>query len=290
MTDRIGAAALSEAQTFLFVPANRPDRFDKAVHAGADITILDLEDAVPAADKAAARAHARSWLTRGGTAVVRINGADTLWHAADVDMVVTCGAPVILPKAESPAPVANLASQSPDVDVIALVESARGVAAAEILANTPHVRRLAFGSVDLATQLGVDPDDRCALLLARSSLVHASAAGGLAPPIDGVTTKIADAQRVYDDVRFARRLGMQAKLCIHPTQLAPVRQAFAPTSDEIAWAHAVLAATSVDGAAIAVDGTMVDRPVVLRAQQIITHSTSWESADPRRPACSKEVP
>ncbi|MGW0163028.1 HpcH/HpaI aldolase/citrate lyase family protein [Mycobacterium sp. NPDC003323] len=261
---------LASAQTFLFVPANRPDRFDKAARAGADVVILDLEDAVPEEEKTAAREHARQWLRHAGPAMVRINGSDTPWHCEDVDMVTSCRTAVMLPKAEDGGPIEKMAARYPDIDVIALVETARGVDQAVALATDPHVHRLAFGSIDLGAQLGVDPDDREALLYARSRVALASSIGRLAPPIDGVTTNITDLERVGDDTAYARRIGMGAKLCIHPAQLRPVRQALAPTPDELDWARSVLAAAARDGGATAVNGAMIDHPVVLRAQHIIS--------------------
>ncbi len=246
--------------TYLFVPGDRPDRFGKAVASGADVVILDLEDAVAPADKGAARAHVVAWLAGGGHAMVRINAPGTPWFGADVEAVSAYAVPVMVPKAENPGALAGFS------EVTALVETALGVERAHELAASGSVRRLAFGAVDLATQLGVDPDDRTAFTYARSRLVMASAAAGLEPPLDGVTTDLADPGRLLSDVRYARRLGFGGKLCIHPAQIDVVRTGFAPTEAELAWARKIVTA----GESVStVDGQMVDRPVLERARRLL---------------------
>ena len=187
-------------------------------------------------------------------------------------MATNCGAAIMLPKAEGVAPLDVIAVQNSDAAVIALVETARGVDQSVALATHPNVQRLAFGNIDFGAQIGVSPDSREALLYARSRLVLASSVAQLAAPIDGVTTTVTEPERVGDDTAYARRIGMGAKLCIHPAQLQPARQALAPTPTEVDWAREVLAATSHSDGAIAVNGAMVDRPVILRALQIMSLS------------------
>lgn len=262
-------AVLANARSFLFVPANRPDRFSKAATAGADVVILDLEDAVSSSEKELARQQASAWLADEHAAVVRINAANTQWHLDDLRMLAQYPTAVMLPKAEQLRSLRAVSSATGGLPVIPLVETAAGILALATICRAPLVARVAFGSIDLATQLGVDPDDRDALLHARSALVMASAASGLAPPIDGVTTVISDLRRVADDSRYSRRLGMTAKLCIHPSQIAAVHQSFAPTSEERAWARRIVDATTVATSAIAVDGAMVDLPVIERARRIL---------------------
>ncbi|WP_410632539.1 HpcH/HpaI aldolase/citrate lyase family protein [Amycolatopsis sp. cmx-4-83] len=248
------------ATTFLFVPGDRPDRFAKAVASGADVVIADLEDAVAPADKDTARAAVGEWLAGGGTAMVRINAPGTPWFEADAALVAARGVPVMVPKAETPGVLAGFR------EVVALVETARGVEGAGELAAVPSVSRLAFGSVDLAAELGVDPDDPEPFAYARSRLVIASAAAGLAPPVDGVTTDLSDEERLSADVRYARRLGFGGKLCVHPRQIALVRAGFEPTEAERAWARRVV--TAGDSVST-VDGKMVDKPVLTRARRIL---------------------
>jgi citrate lyase subunit beta/citryl-CoA lyase len=247
------------ATTFLFVPGDRPDRFGKALASGADVVILDLEDAVAPAAKDAARAAAGEWL-ESHRAMVRINAPGTPWFDADAELVAVRGVPVMVPKAETPGVLAGFGA------VVALVETALGVERAGELAAVPSVTRLAFGSVDLAAQLGVAPEDREPFAYARSRLVIASAAAGLAPPVDGVTTDLGAGSPLEEDVRYARRLGFGGKLCIHPKQVAVVRAGFTPTEAERAWARRVVAAG--DGVSV-VDGRMVDKPVLARARHIL---------------------
>ncbi|MGB3481087.1 MAG: CoA ester lyase [Mycobacterium sp.] len=258
------------ARTFLFVPGDRPDRFAKAAAAGPDIVIIDLEDAVAPSAKNAARDHTLRWLADGNPAMVRINGTDTEWHRDDVAALADFpSAAVMLPKTERLDQVTNLSAAI----VVALVETAAGIAAAAAVGSLPGVHRLAFGSIDLAAQLGVDPADREALLVARSAVVLASAQAGLPPPIDGVTTDVANPESTVADMRHARSLGMAAKLCIHPNQVAAVHQALAPTPDEITWAQAIVGATDSASGAVSVDGQMVDLPVLARARNILATTT-----------------
>ncbi len=253
----------------LFVPATRPNRFAKAAASGADAVILDLEDAVAAADKDSARAA----LDRSFTdlpVIARINAIGTLWHEADLAMIRDRGfAALMVPKSENPASIVQVSAAVPGMPVIALIETALGLANARDIAALEGVTRLAFGSVDFCSDLG------CAylrdiLLPARSELVLASRLAGIAAPIDGVTVQLDDPVVTFDDAAHARAMGMTGKLCVHPKQVAEVKRAFAPAEAEISWAKRVLA--SGDGA-VSVDGEMVDEPVRSRARAIIASSS-----------------
>lgn len=258
------------AVTWLFVPGARPERFAKAAAAGADVVVLDLEDAVAPEAKDTARAAVADWLARADVpCAVRVNATAPL---LDADLAALDGsAPrlVMLPKSEDPSLVADVVARLPrDSRVVALVETARGVLAAPAVAAVPGVERLAFGSFDLAAELGVDPDHAPAMATARGALVLASAAAGLPAPVDGVTGAVDDAGRLAADVAASRALGFGAKLCIHPRQVAAVAEAFAPSADELAWAGRVLAGSGDNGVAV-VDGRMIDKPVVERARRVL---------------------
>lgn len=248
----------------LFVPANRPERFAKAAASQADAVILDLEDAV--ADEA--KDNARGALSTDFTTkpvLVRINGLGTTWHVADVAAVAALRpAAVVLPKSETVEAVAAVA-EATRLPVVALIESAKGLARAREIAAATGVVRLAFGSIDYCADLGCE-HLRDILLPARSELVLASRLAGIAAPLDGVTVRLNDPDILRDDTRHARSLGMTGKLCIHPRQAGDVIRAFAPTDAQIDWARRVLAAE--DGA-VAVDGMMVDEPVRIRARAIL---------------------
>lgn len=262
-------SVIANARSFLFVPGHRPDRFAKAAASGCDLVVLDLEDAVGEDSKAEAREHVRSWLAGGNRAVVRINGAGTPWFEDDLDAVAGQAAAVMVPKAEDGARLDTIASRLPsDGGLIPLIETALGVTRAVEVCAADSVVRPAFGSIDLAAQIGVDHRSQAALRHARSAVVLAAAATGRGAPIDGVTTALDDADALRADLDHAIELGFTGKLCIHPRQVAPVNEAFIPTEAEVRWAQEILA-TVRDGSVAVHNGQMVDRPVILRAQAIL---------------------
>jgi citrate lyase subunit beta/citryl-CoA lyase len=259
------------ARTWLFVPGDRPDRFSRAAESGADVVIIDLEDAVGPTAKDRARRHAAAWHART-TCAIRINAPSTPWHVDDVRALGDSGAVlVMIPMADDPATLAAVAhALPPGSAVVALIESAMGVRRVFDIAHSPGVSRLAFGNVDLAAELRVDPDDATALMLARQSIVMASRAAGLQGPIDGVTTDTADPSRVLADVKAGAALGFGGKLCIHPRQVSPARAGFVPSDQELAWARRVIeAAGSGRDGVFAVDGHMIDAPVIARANALL---------------------
>jgi len=255
-------------RSYLFVPGNRPERFARAAASGAGAVIVDLEDAVPPADKDAARMQVAEALDPSMPVVVRINAEDTPWFEDDLALCRHAGvAAIMLPKAESVQNLQRVAQLG--LPVLPLIETAAGMAAVDALARVKGVARLAFGSIDFQFDLGIEGDDE-ELLYFRSILVVASRVAGLAAPIDGVTVALDDETQLRADTLRARRFGFGAKLCIHPRQVAPVNAGFRSTDAELAWAMRVLAAArEANGAAVAVDGKMVDRPVILRAQRIV---------------------
>jgi citrate lyase subunit beta/citryl-CoA lyase len=256
-------------RSYLFVPGDRPERYSKALAAGADAVIVDLEDAVAPPAKEGARDALRAWLTPGQPVLVRVNSADTAWFADDIGLAGLPGvAGIVLPKAERPEDIARLVREGART-VLPLIESALGFHHALELARQPGVERLLFGSIDFSVDLGLTEGVET-LQYFRSQLVLVSRLAGILPPVDGVTTQLDDIDRITDDTRRARRNGFGGKLCIHPRQVAPVNAAFAPSADEAAWAARVLQAVeNTDGAAVALDGKMVDRPVILQAQAIM---------------------
>lgn len=259
-------------RAWLFVPGNRADRVDKALAAGADRVIVDLEDAVAPGDKIAARHALAAWLASTTARIaVRVNAADTAWFADDLALLdAPSVAVVVLPKAEDPAVVARVAARRPGLAVVPLIESAAGFAHVRAIAAAAGVERLAFGHLDFQVDLGMRDADESDFLPHRCEIVLASRLANIAAPLDGVTVAIDDAARLAADVARARRLGFGGKLCIHPKQVAAVREGFAPSAAEVAWAQRVLEAdVRASGAAVAVDGKMVDKPVILRARAIL---------------------
>ncbi len=266
----MGVSTVSEAGVLhvapLFVPATRPDRFVKAARSGAEAVIIDLEDAVAPAEKSITRDALRREMLPDFPVILRINAAGTQWFEDDARAALRLGINcLMLPKAESVEDVQRLRQIAGDVGVIALIESARGLANARNIALA-GIQRLAFGSIDYCVDIGCshEPD---AMLFARSEVVLASRLAGILPPLDGVTLSFEDQELVETDARRAASLGFGGKLCIHPTQISIVQKAFAPTDAEVTWAQAILAHDSLGAANVA--GTMVDEPVRLRARQIL---------------------
>lgn len=230
---------------------------------------------MPADAKDAARRATEAWLATGRPAVVRINGAGTECHEADVAMVGRYRCAVMVPKSVSACQLEGIADRlQPATPLVALVETAAGVLAASELCGAASVVRAAFGSVDLGAELGIDPGDQAAFATARSLLILASAAGGLPAPLDGVTTAVNDDSCLASDLANAARLGFGGKLCVHPRQVAPVNDAFTPSEEDLVWARRVTEAAAGRGACI-VDGRMVDKPVVERAARLLARSSTY---------------
>lgn len=267
------------ARTYLFVPGNRPERFTKALGSGADAIVLDLEDAVSADAKGAARDAIAPWLAALADSdrariVVRINDAASPHFADDLRMLRDARGPTLmLPKAEHDDQLAAVRAWVPGALLLPLVESARGLARVQALAAADGVLCLVFGTLDFALDLDLDiAADNEPLGDAAARLSLASRLADRQPPVAGVTPQIDDEARLLADLAWARRRGFGAKLCIHPKQVAPIHAALAPSADELAWARRVLDAEAASPGAARLDGRMVDRPVVLQAQRALTRA------------------
>ena len=254
----------------LFLPADRLERLQKAIDAGPSAIILDLEDAIAPSSKSAARlaiskldspAHPRI--------VIRVNAVGTPWHDEDMAMVraLSWRPAIMLPKSECPDHFAALAS----FEVWALIESAKGLAHARSIAAENTVARLVFGSADYCADLGC-AHERDALITARSELVLASRLAQIEPAIDGVCFDLHDFETAAADARYAASLGFGGKLCLHPRQLAALKSGFLPSPSEIEWAAKILRQSGDNTGAVAVDGEMVDAPVRIRAQRILSRA------------------
>jgi citrate lyase subunit beta/citryl-CoA lyase len=253
----------------LFVPGDRPDLFAKAAASGADAIIIDLEDAIAPQSKESARKAACRHDISSVPVILRINGAGTAWHADDLAALSAADiAAVMLPKAETSESIAAMSrALGRPMPVIALIESAKGLGSLVQVLTAPHVAAIAFGSLDYSVDLDCSPDWD-SLVAARSEIVLRSRLAGLPGPLDGVTTNLTDQEITEQDAARARRLGFRGKLAIHPRQIGPILTAMSPTPDEIAWAKKVLTSVN-DSALVAVDGDMVDAPVIARARRIL---------------------
>jgi citrate lyase subunit beta/citryl-CoA lyase len=265
-------ALSSNERSFLFVPGDRPERYLKALDTPADRVIIDLEDAVLPDAKAQARETLARWLAGPDARdiAVRINSAGSDWHEADLALVA--GNPrvvgVMLPKADRKADIEAVAARlAPHQSLIALVETIRGYLDLRQFAGARGLARLAFGSVDFCAETGIRGLGM-ELDAVRTELVIVSRAHGLAPPVEGVTIAVKDAELLGIDIDRARRFGFGGKLCIHPSQVEAVNTGFSATPQEIDWAHRVIAAAA-QGGAVTVDGKLVDKPVVDLAEKLL---------------------
>lgn len=276
----IGAAAIS----YLFVPASRPDRFEKALGSAADAVIIDLEDAVPTDEKDEALSHLLAALEQGLSrpAHVRINAADSQWFERDIEALGALSAKaqeslagVLVPKAERAADasrvVAALGGPDSGAEVVALIESAVGVAASREIAAVPGLTRFAVGAADLSFDLDTE------IVSATTDWVYAqlvieSRLAGLAGPIASPPFEIKDLEVVEREAVRLRGAGATAQLSIHPAQIPAIHAGFLPSAARIEWARRVVAAAAETDGAAQVDGQMVDKPVRERAERILAQA------------------
>jgi citrate lyase subunit beta/citryl-CoA lyase len=268
-------------RSYLFVAGDDRRRVHKARETRAGAVIADLEDAVHAERKAAAREQLLESLHTlpprdRGLQLVRINALSTDAGRADLAALSaqsTLFDGLVVPKARA-TEVHRLPA---DLHVVALIETAAGVREAFEIASAPAVDRLMLGSVDLGLELRLSPDPGVdALLLARERLVMDSAAARISAPIDGVCVDVRDVAGLRADARRSRALGFRAKACVRPAQIDVVEAAFMPSGGDVAWARRVEAAyrkARAQGRGIAaVDGRMVDAPVARRAEEILAEA------------------
>lgn len=254
------------ARSWLLVPGTAPDRFGAAVGSAADAVVLDLEDAVPADDKPAARADVVDWLRAGNSAWVRINDATTSHWCDDVEALA--GVPgltgVMLAKTESGHQVeATYGALGANVRVLVLVESAMGLEAAPEIARAEGTFRLAFGSGDFRRDTGMS-DSPLAMAYARSRLVITSRAARLPGPIDGPS--LTDDPDVLErEAELTRDMGMTGKLCMTPDRARYTNAALGPDADDVAWAQTTIERLGADGSRVH-DGS--DLPKLAEARKI----------------------
>ncbi|APH55093.1 Citrate lyase beta chain [Granulibacter bethesdensis] len=268
-------------RSWLFTPATRPERFTKAIEAGADVLILDLEDAVAPKDKTSARRAAFDALerARGGCArALRVNGLDTADGLTDVLALLESEvAPdfLILPKTESADHLLILdrllARTGRDIRLVGLIESARGLAAVERIAKaTPRLHGLMLGVADMAADLG-STSDWSALAHVRGRLIAACALGGIAA-IDSPFFDIRDAAGMEREVRAAVALGFAAKAAIHPNQISLINTSLTPSEADVAEARDILAANE-KGVGV-VNGRMIDEAMARKARRVLAAVSS----------------
>ena len=266
-----------KVRSWLFTPATRPDRFGKADTSGADVCIIDLEDSVAPADKADARRTAIAHLAKPAPGscgrALRVNGLETRFGLADLQALLESSASpdyLVLPKTESAAHLQILdrllAEAGKATSLVALMESARGLAAAEeIAAATPRLEALLFGAADMSADLGA-ATTWAPLAYARSRLVAACALAGV-PAIDSPFFDVKDHDGLTQETAQAVALGFAGKAAIHPNQIEPINAALTPHPEEVARARAILA-ENAKGVGV-VQGQMVDEAVARKARRIL---------------------
>ena len=271
---------LSVWRTTLCVPATRSDRFVKAASCGADFACIDLEDAVSPHDKDSARENALSFLVSPpdmpSAWALRINSPHTEVGLKDVLALLGSGAvpqwveiPMVT-SAEELCWLDNLLTEAGSrVRLVAGIETNEGLVRTEEIATAaPRLAALSFGNVDFAadTGCGLGWD---AMLHARGRIVAAAARARI-PALDGVWLDIPDTEGLRDETGRIRDLGFSGKIAIHPSQVAPINECFAPTPAEIERARRIVSvADASDGGVITVDGQMIDRPVIAIARRIL---------------------
>jgi citrate lyase subunit beta/citryl-CoA lyase len=284
-------------RSFLFAPGNVPRRVEKALTLAADAVIVDLEDSVAAAEKAATRKSAAEALARprSGRGYVRVNAASTPYCYGDLVETLHKGVDgVVLPKVESAAElhaidwlIASLERERGievgSLDLIPQIETAAGVQRIDRVFQArslrPYggawrVKRAAFGAADYGNELALAPTlDETELADARARVVLASRAAGLESPLDSPWFHFKESEAFERALQRSRRGGFQGRLCVHPDQIAPVNAAYLPSEQEVARAERIVAAfkeaEARGQAAVQVDGQMVDYPVVFRARALL---------------------
>jgi citrate lyase subunit beta/citryl-CoA lyase len=271
----------------LFVPASRPELFEKALHSAADALSFDLEDAVAPSQKPQARAHLAAFLASlppatGKTRLVRVNAFGTEEFKADVSALGSASIDIInLPMAEDADAVVqaitrierNAALTARGVKFLLNIETPKGLRKAADLATAhPKVMGLQIGYADLLEPCGIVRSDREALAHIRLAVRLAAAEAGIAA-YDGAFAAVRDIDGYRAECLAAKHHGFAGKSCIHPNQIAAANEIFMPDANEIAWARKVVAAAADADArgvgAYLVDGQMIDKPFVERARAVV---------------------
>ena len=284
---------LGPVRSALFVPGNRPERVDKAVNAGADAVIIDLEDAVPLSEKEQTRSLVRQKVIehKDKRIIVRVNGLDSPFIKGDLEEVLVEGLFFIMvPKVESSANIHEInrlvgeiedreGIDSGAVSIIPLIESAKAIAniyqIVSTKTNPDRLYTVGFGAADFTLDTGMKMTmGGEELIYPRSKISVACRAGGVLPPLDTpFMIAIKDMDALEADARRAKQLGFQGKLCVHPNQVAVCNRIFSPSADEIAYAQKVIEAfhkAEEDGvAAIQLNGQLIDYPIVEQARRIL---------------------
>lgn len=293
----MAAADKGIIRTALFVPGNRPDRIDKAINAGADAVIIDLEDAVALSQKKDAGITAKDKVRQYGRdnfIIVRVNSDVSGFLQENLEEIVVPGlSGVMLPKVEKASDIEtinqlltheekNKGIKIGTVAVFPLIESALAIQDVFVVISTKtEPERLftaAFGAADYTMDMGIEiTKDGTELIYPRSRIAVACRSAGLRPPLDTpFMIDIKDVESLKVDARRAKQIGFGGKLCIHPIQIGPCNQIFSPTQQEIDYAKKIIEvfekAEKSGTAAVQLEGKFIDYPVVERSRRILNLS------------------
>jgi citrate lyase subunit beta/citryl-CoA lyase len=295
MTAERAEACRFTMRSKLFVPGNRPALFSKALRSLADAVCFDLEDAVLPEQKAAARTHVKQFLQSDAAAergiAVRVNDLRSASFADDMFAVVWPGVALVnIPKTEDPSEVDEVAAALSKLEqqrgitqaiaILPTIESPRGLRLAHAIAQAdPRVAGLQLGLVDLFSPLGISAQDKTAVHHLRLQLRLAAGEAGVLC-FDSAFPDFADSDGVAEEAAAARSLGFSGKSCIHPGQIAIVNRIFSPTAEEVDAARRIVdaarEAAEEERGAFALDGRMIDRPIIRHAEEIIRVAASLQ--------------
>ena len=287
------SSAETAHRSYLFAPGSDPRVMRKALVAGADAVVLDLEDAVAAAAKASAREEVARLLDEVDqeegppperpAVHIRINRTISGYEQLDLDVAVHPAVEAVrLPKVEGADDVRIVSSSIAELErlrgipigsitLYPTIESAQGVLRSEAISSSdPRVARLVIGHEDLVADLAGRGDDSLTLLIPAAMVALSSRSAGIGAPVDGATTDITDAEALAEAIHRARALGFFGKSAIHPRQLPAIHAGFSPSDEEIAAASRIVheASAAPDGA-LSLDGRLIDAAIVRRARGVL---------------------
>ncbi|MFD1562308.1 HpcH/HpaI aldolase/citrate lyase family protein [Haloarchaeobius amylolyticus] len=273
-------------RSVLFSPGDKPELMRKAAMGDADVVVFDLEDAVAPGDKGQAREAVREVLDETDPdceVAVRVNPIG-LGAMADLEAILEGPRPdsVMVPKTEAETDIQRVQARLEEADascpVLALIESAAGVLRADEIAAVDATDALLFGAEDLAADIGATrTGEGIEVLYARERTVIAASAASI-DAIDIVFTDYGDTDGLREETAFARQLGYDGKMAIHPDQVPVINDAFTPSDDDIEWAERVLAARdSADTGVFEVDGEMIDAPLIAQAERILERADETDN-------------
>lgn len=285
---------MQPTRTLMFVPANRPSMVQRASETPADVIVLDLEDAVPPAEKAAARETVRASIEKlhaaGKTVHIRVNNLETKQTRDDLTAVIGPGLSALLyPKAESGQEIRDLdvlirereyhtEGVTPgDTALIPMIETARAVLRCEEIAKaSSRITGLALGGEDYCADIGVPrTNEGKELEYIRRVMIHVCIAYGLRP-LDGIYAPLNDEAGLRADAAYGRAIGMKGKYVIHPEQVGPVNEVYSPTAEELDAARRVVeefeAAVAAGHGTVRINGQLVDIPIANRARELLAYA------------------